>query len=397
MLSDAKLRKINGIPISKRIEIADTNGLSVRVTPNGVVIFQYRYRFAGTPRRMTLGTYGELTLKDARERVRDARKVLESGRDPIIARSMELTETQSSPSVSACIAAWLGSAPAKKLVKREFITKALERHIIPYVGEMIVKDMTIAHWLPVFKRMRENGAETFAGMLLSRQKQIFSYCVRIGMINVNPLTELRAKDVGTPVVNRKRYFDDNEIGLFWQAIDKSSIAFQNKLMLKLLLLTGCRGVEIRKATKSEFDLFNRTWRVPIEHSKTKEPFARGLSKDAAAIFSEAFNLYPNLKQVFPPASVQEDRAMAASVLLNLARLVRNHMGIHDWAIHDLRRTVKTKMSELGVMPHVSEKVLGHKLGGVLAVYDQHAYLKEQQDACDLWASHIHVCFKSTKP
>lgn len=55
------------------------------------------------------------------------------------------------------------------------------------------------------------------------------------------------------------------------------------------------------------------------------------------------------------------------------------------------------MSELGVLPHVSEKVLGHKLGGVLAVYDQHAYLKEQQEAVDLLVAHIYSCVESINP
>lgn len=109
------------------------------------------------------------------------------------------------------------------------------------------------------------------------------------------------------------------------------------------------------------------------------------------------SLYPNISQLFPPAIVQGDRPMSAGVLLNMAGQLRNEMGVHDWAMHDLRRTAKTKMSELGIEPHVSEKVLGHKLGGVLAVYDQHSYLKEQQNALDIWAAHVASCVSSMRP
>ena len=89
--------------------------------------------------------------------------------------------------------------------------------------------------------------------------------------------------------------------------------------------------------------------------------------------------------------------MAASVILNLAIQLRADMTIEHWSIHDLRRTAKTKMAELGIPPHISEKVLGHKLGGVLAIYDQHSYVREQQEALDILATHIQSCVDSTNP
>lgn len=245
--------------------------------------------------------------------------------------------------------------------------------------------------------MRTSGAETFAGIMLSKLKQVFSYCLRTEKIHLNPISALRISDVGKPVGVVKRYFSDDEIGAFWLALEGSRIVHQNKIFIKLLLLTGCRGVELRKAKKGEFDVKNRTWRVPAENSKTRQPFVRGLSEDAAKLIEEAMSLYPNISQLFPPAIVQGDRPMSAGVLLNMAEQLRNEMGIHDWAMHDLRRTAKTKMSELGIEPHVSEKVLGHKLGGVLAVYDQHSYLKEQQNALDIWASHVASCVSSMRP
>lgn len=397
MLSDAKLRKINGKPVPKRFELSDANGLSVRVTPTGVIAFQYRYKIDGKPRRMTLGQYDELTLKEARELVAEYRKLVSVGRDPITVRDMQIESNIKAATVEDCINAWLNSAAASHLVKRDHWERALKRHVLPLVGSMTVDDMAISHWQPVFKRMRDNDAETFAGEMLSRLKTIFSYCIRIEMIKRNPVADLRIIDVGKPAKSGKRNLNDKEIGAFWHAVTDSTITIQNQLMLKLLLLTGCRGVEIRLAKKSEFDLEGRVWRVPDENSKTREPFERGLSAKAVELLKEAFALYKDFSQVFPPAAKKEDRPMAAGVLLNLAKQLREDMDIEHWAIHDLRRTAKTKMSELGVLPHVSEKVLGHKLGGVLAVYDQHSYLKEQQEALNLLAAHIQSCVDSTKP
>lgn len=397
MLTDAKLRKLNGKPIPKLIEMPDGGGLSIRITPLGLIVFQYRYRYAGKARRMTLGSYDEISLKEARDMVQEAKRVLAEGKDPITVKSMTLEEIAGAASVKDCLSYWTASAQAQRLVKLQYWERAFERHVIPYVGDMIVDEMQISHWQPVFKRMRTNGAETFAGIMLSKLKQVFSYCLRTEKIRVNPIAALRISDVGKPVGVVKRYFSDDEIGTFWLALEGSRIVHQNKIFIKLLLLTGCRGVELRKAKKGEFDVKNRTWRVPAENSKTRQPFVRGLSGDAAKLIEEAMSLYPNISQLFPPAIVQGDRPMSAGVLLNMAEQLRNEMGVHDWAMHDLRRTAKTKMSELGIEPHVSEKVLGHKLGGVLAVYDQHSYLKEQQNALDIWAAHVASCVSSMRP
>ncbi|MFS7190998.1 tyrosine-type recombinase/integrase [Serratia proteamaculans] len=397
VLTDAKLRKLNGKPIPKLIEMPDGGGLSIRVTPLGLIVFQYRYRYAGKARRMTLGSYDDISLKEARDMVQEAKRVLTEGKDPITVKSMTLESIAGAASVKDCLSHWTASAQAQRLVKLQYWERAFERHITPYVGDMIVDEMQISHWQPVFKRMRTGGAETFSGIMLSKLKQVFSYCLRTEKIHVNPISALRVSDVGKPVGVVKRYFSDDEIGTFWLALEGSRIVHQNKIFIKLLLLTGCRGVELRKAKKGEFDVKNRTWRVPAENSKTRQPFVRGLSENAVKLIKEAMSLYPNISQLFPPAIVQGDRPMSAGVLLNMAEQLRNEMGVHDWAMHDLRRTAKTKMSELGIEPHVSEKVLGHKLGGVLAVYDQHSYLKEQQNALDKWAVHVASCVSSMRP
>ncbi|MGY6029884.1 tyrosine-type recombinase/integrase [Phytobacter sp. AG2a] len=397
MLTDAKLRKIKGKPCEKRYELSDANGLSVRVTPAGMIVFQFRYQFNGKPRRMTLGQYDDLSLKEAREAAAEARKILGTGKDPITFREMHLDQQRTSPTVEACVNAWLDSAPAKRLVKHDHWKRALERHVVSQVGSMVVEDMVVSHWQPVFARMRENGAETFAGEVLSRMKTIFSYCIRAGLIRSNPVADLRVMDVGKPVKTGKRVFNDKEIGAFWLAVEASTITEQNKLMLKLLLLTACRGVEMRLAKKDEFDLDSGVWNVPETSSKTREPFVRGLSQEAVELLKKAFALYPDFRQVFPPAAKKEDRPMAAGVLLNLAAQLREDLDIPHWSIHDLRRTAKTKMSELRILPHVSEKVLGHKLAGVLAVYDQHDYLREQQEAVEKLAAHIHSCVGSISP
>ncbi|MGL5292776.1 MAG: tyrosine-type recombinase/integrase, partial [Aeromonas sp.] len=286
--------------------------------------------------------------------------------------------------------AWLDSPRAKRLVKIAQWRRLFDLHIAPVVGAFVVDEMTTQHWDQVFAPMQDT-ASTQAGILLGKIKEVLDYAQRRNMIKTNPLTGWRVKDVGTPIKSRSRYLADDEIGRFWIAVDRTNMTDVHKILMKLILLTGCRGVELRIAKKADFDLDRGVWRVSDDDSKTGVGFARGLSKQACTLLVDAFAYFPTHLYVFPPARSLDDRPMAASVLLSLAKQVGKVMGKDDWGNHDLRRTVKTVMSRIGVQPHVSEKVLGHRLAGILAVYDQHDYIDEQRSALDLWADHVAQC------
>lgn len=389
-LSDAKLRKIAGKPYDGPTELPDGQGLSARISPSGHISFQYRYRHGQRARRMSLGAYGDVSLKEARERHAEARRILQTGSDPATVRMMEIRDRHAAVTVSDCLNAWLESPQAIRLVKLNQWRRLFDLHVVPVVGQFVVDEMTSQHWDKVFAPMQED-ASTQAGILLGKLKEVLDYAQRRSMISSNILSSWKVKDVGTPIKSRSRYLNDEEIGQFWQAVDTTDMTDAHKIMMKLILLTGCRGVEIRIAKKADFDLAKGLWRVSDDDSKTGIGFVRGLSQQACDLLAKAFAFFPDHVYVFPPARSLDDRPMAASVLLSLAKQVGKVMGVNDWGNHDLRRTMKTVMSRIGVHPHVSEKVLGHRLAGILAVYDQHDYLDEQRAALEQWAAHIAQC------
>ncbi|KHN61397.1 tyrosine-type recombinase/integrase [Aeromonas hydrophila] len=392
-LSDVKLRKIAGKAYEGPAELPDGKGLSARISPTGHISFQYRYRHGQRARRMSLGSYGDITLKEARELHTEARRILQTGSDPATARLMEIQERRVAVTVNDCLNAWLSSQQAVRLVHFKQWRRQFEMYVIPTVGQFIVDEMTTLHWDKVFTPMQES-ASTQAGILLGKLKEVLDYAQRRNMIKANMLATWKVKDVGTPIKSRSRYLDDEEIGQFWLAVDRTDMTDAHKILMKLILLTGCRGVEIRIAKKADIDLVKGQWIVADEDSKTGVGFLRGLSRQACELFAEVFAFFPEHTYVFPPARSLEDRPMSASVLLSLAKQVGKVMGSTEWGNHDLRRTMKTVMSRIGVHPHVSEKVLGHKLAGILAVYDQHDYADEQRDALERWTAHISQCVES---
>ena len=83
-----------------------------------------------------------------------------------------------------------------------------------------------------------------------------------------------------------------------------------------------------------------------------------------------------------------------------ARIAAASKPLVEWKPHDLRRTLATRMAELGVQPHIIEAVLnhvsGHK-GGVAGIYNRATYDKEKREALNLWAEHVMATVEGRTP
>ena len=112
-ISDTKLRSIHGKPYSGSPEITDSDGLGVRITPRGIINFQYRYRWQGKQHRIGIGKYPAVSLHDARNRVAELRLSLDKGIDPKAAAAHSKATTK--PTVADTgkknmVSHWFGSS-----------------------------------------------------------------------------------------------------------------------------------------------------------------------------------------------------------------------------------------------------------------------------------------------
>lgn len=146
-LSDTKLRSIHGKPYSGTPEVADTDGLGARISPKGVVTFQYRYRWAGKPQRLGLGRYPALSLKDARALTSELRLLYDGGTDP--RTYFEREKGQSVVTVKDCINYWQETYVDVALRPK---TKALyESTVIKHMKDAFpnqnINDITVRQWM----------------------------------------------------------------------------------------------------------------------------------------------------------------------------------------------------------------------------------------------------------
>jgi integrase len=260
--------------------------------------------------------------------------------------------------------------------------RLLEKDAIPAWGKRRVDSIkrrdivllldTIEKRAPI-TRNRVHGA-------LSR---LFNFAAERGVIDDSPCTRIRK----LAEKGRERTLNDEEIRALWDALDLDNMTMDayrlTKLALKMILLTGQRPGEITGMAWHEIE--GETWNIPAERMKGKEPHSVPLTGLALEVLQEAAILSADSAYVFRSTHRQGDRPMSAHALSRAILTHWDKIGISEkFTPHDLRRTVRTRLAELEISDVVAERVLGHKLQGIMAVYNRHPYAAEKRLALEAW-------------
>lgn len=382
-ISDTKLRSIYGKPYSGPSEITDSDGLGIRITPKGVISFQFRFRWEGKQNRMGLGRYPALTLREARNIVADLRESADKGIDP---RSLTSNnKSQDKPTVKDCLDYWKENYVDVTL--REKTVALYKSTVIKQMRDAFsgipVEDIPVRMWVERFTE-EERINPRRARHLLIQLRSAIGWCMRRQFISTTELMLLQPKDIGVKPAVGETTLSYNQLAKIWMAIERSRGSTSNRLLHQLLMLYGARNSELRLAIKGEFDREEGLWVVPAEKSKTKKIIRRPIFSAADDLLKKAEMTYGNV--LFPGENLKTPITISGAN--KFLRRIKDSLGFGEFSSHDFRRTLATRLSEEGVAPHVIEKMLGHELGGVLSVYNKHDWIAEQKDAYDLYAEKI---------
>lgn len=400
-LSETWLKANHKKERSKPEEKTDRDGLSVRVSSKGKIVFQIRYRYDGKAARLDVGSYPLIGLKAARERAQEFRSKLEQGFDPRIVKRMEKQAIVQAESFSELFTQWYHSYCKKNKKGHEEIKRSFELYVIKEVGMLPAGAITLQQWLKVLEGLVADGKPSIADRILTNAKQILKWGVRREMVMRNVLSDINAKqDLQVTSGVTDRALTDEEICRVWRAVDLSRMAPKNKNFVKLCLFFGCRNGELRVSEKSHFDFDKRVWAVPPENhklgQKTGKPLLRPIIPEIEPILKDAIALSEG-KYLFNNAGTDEPMGRSAPLALpyNIMQWLRKNDGYEmaHWSIHDLRRTARTNFSTLAP-PHVAEIILGHKLPGEWQTYDRYDYLEEQAIAYKNWWDRLQYITKA---
>lgn len=369
-LADSWLRGINGKPYEGQSEVTDGDGLSVRISPKGLITFQVRHMRDGKQVRTSLGRYPSMTLKEARIRAAEIKEGLVS------------TSENDEPTPLVLFNEWF-----EKYVMREcregtqnnyrYTFSAAKNRLPDRPVDKITQDM----WLSYFDAISER-APGVARSVITGLKACFNWHIRRGRIKPPCMMSLRARDVGAPPKTGDRVLTIPEVAKIWKEIESSRASAANKIIHLLCLIYGCRLTEARTVRYCDLDWESMVWTVPAEISKTGRPIRRPITSIGEELFKRGI-MTSNSKIYLFPGQIEDTPVELHSCNRLISRL-RAKLGIPHWRIHDARRTLSTRLSEVGVMPHITEVMLGHTLIGVMAVYNKHDWLTDQAAGYEQW-------------
>lgn len=337
-----------------------------------------QYRSFGRTRRVLLGPAELLNVEQARAAAKKVLARVTLGHDPQaekIARRQKDTH-----SLKGIVADYLA-------FKQRTVRPRTYAEIVRYLTGNFFKPL---HNVPIDQITRKDVAARLTKITLengsitaSRARIALSgfyvWAMGQGLAEANPVIGTTRPLEGKP---RERVLDDGELAAIWKACDDDAFG----KVIRLLILTGARRAEVGGMRWSEIDLEKGTWSLPSERVKNGRAHTLPLTPLALSIIESV------------PRRVGRDHLFGTRSDGGLSHWhqkaeLDQRLTIKPWRVHDLRRTLATRLCDLGIAPHIVEQILNHQSGhrgGVAGIYNRSSYANEVKAALALWSDHIRT-------
>ena len=385
-LTDTAVR--NAKPGAKPVRLFDERGLYLEVSPTGGKWWRVKYRLDGKEKRLSLGIYPDVGLKDARDRRDAARKLLADGIDPSENRKAQKSARADRAANSFEVVAreWFAKFSATCATHHgDRIIRRFERDIFPWIGGRPISEVTAPELLTVVRRIESRGALETAHRALGNCGQVFRYAVATGRAERDPSGDLRG---ALPPVKGEHFAATTEpkrVAEILRAMDGYEGTLTVRCALRLAPLVFVRPGELRKAEWGDIDLDAAEWRYTV--TKTNTPHIVPLSRQAVEILRELQPLTGRGRYVFPGAR-SNGRPMSDNAILAAMR----RMGIakEEMSGHGFRAVARTILDEvLGVRPDYIEHQLAHAVRDPNGrAYNRTAHLPERHKMMQQWADYL---------
>jgi integrase len=387
-LSDIAIRKAK--PQEKSYKLADGGGMYLEISPQGGKWWRLKYRMDGKEKRISLGTYPETNLKEARDKRDEARKLLAANVDPSENRkAIKNTRLEQNANSFEIVAReWHLKNTAKWSASHtDKIIRRLTQNVFPYLGTRPIASITAPELLKILRRIEERGAIETAHRVQHNCSQVFRYAVATGRAARDPTQDLRGALAPVKAIHHAAITDPKMMGELLRAIDTYQGSLATQCALKLAPLVFVRPGELRAAEWAEIDLKKAEWNIPAERMKMREALLIPLSTQAVAILKEIQPLTGDSRYVFP-CSRTKARPMSNNAVL--AALRRMGFEKEEMSGHGFRAMARTILDEvLGVRPDYIEHQLGHAVRDPNGrAYNRTAHLSERKKMMQQWADYL---------
>lgn len=354
-LSHRLIEALEGATVAYRVPDTRSKGLALRVAPSGLKTWDlaFRVRGAGRVRRLSLGPFPAVSLEAARQRAFELSAAAQAGRDLLAEEKQKAEEKAARLSVSCLIDCYVTKRVCGRLRTAHEIETRLRRALRDHLS-VAAADLARRDVRELLDRVAERGASREAEKQRQLIGSMFRWAIGQDYVSADPTSGLAGYGMGQ---RRDRVLNDSEIFELWRWLEMLPRDYCDALRLQLCV--GARIGEIAGMRAEEVS-GDWVWTLPASRSKNKRLRRTPLVGMARHIVSERLAIYASGPLFFGEMGGGLTSQYIASMMVKRRRGV---MPISHFTSHDLRRTVATRLVEIGVPYEVSAAVLGHEVGG----------------------------------
>ena len=383
-------RIVNLKPGTQRRTVYDpvVAGMAIRVQPTGHKTFVFGARYPRTSHftRVELGQVGRLTLDDARAKARRWSAWIAAGVDPRDEEAKLYKAATEAAALAinnsfASVAETFLARHVKGQRKAAVVEREIRNELLPHWGARPITEITRRDVVDLIEKIVDRPAPAHARNILQHIKKLFVWAIQRDVYGLqsSPCDRVKPKElVGVKAV-RTRVLTDKELQALWAAAD--TLGYPCGPATKMLMLTGARLGEVMGTQWREFDDDAQLWTIPPQRFKMNAQHFVPVTDELSALL-ETIPHWTQGDHLFSSTSGAQPVRFNDRAIDKLREAVGAEL---PWSLHDIRRTVRTRLSALRVPDPVAEMIIGHSRKGMARVYDQHKYLDEMREACAAWA------------
>jgi integrase len=359
------------------------------------------YAFAGRRKTLSLGTYPEVSLSEARQRADEARRLVRHGSDPSDARKRSREAQRRQHTIEKMVEAGQPLPESFEAVAREWydkhkatwapshgdkVIRRLERDVFPWIGAKPVASIKPSELLQILKRVEQRGAIETTHRVQQNCGQVFRYAVASGLMESDPSRDLRGALPPWRPVHYPTLTDPRKVGQLLRDIDEYEGGFMTRCAMKLAPLLFVRPGELRRAEWSEINLEAKEWRIPASKMKARALHIVPLAPQAMAVLTELKPLTGSGKWVFPGVRTNGEPMSENTINAALRRMGYERRTL---TAHGFRGMASTMLHEFGWPSDVIERQLSHaERNTVKAAYNHAEHLPERRKMMIGWANYL---------
>ena len=364
------------------------DGLYLLVNPRGSKLWRFKYHFGGSEKLLTLGKYPDVTLKEAREKCGDARRLLAKAPPVDPSEQRQIEKAAQADSFKAVSSDWFEDKQSKNvLVTRERNQFILDR-LSERLGQESVSTITTLKMKSALLTIQKNNGVETARRAWGLAANVFGYAIAHGKANTDPTSGLKSVLKDQDVNHRPAITKPKEVGKLMRDIYAYDGMPEVTAALKMMALNFARPSEIRLGKWDEIDFEKNLWVIPASRMKMRRrnphEHLLPLSTQSVEILKELQKLTGGGEWVFP--TNRPGRPISENATNNALNRMGYAGDVHR--CHSFRVTGSTMLHEMSFPPEVIETQMAHARGSVSGIYNRSHLLPQRRELLQAWADYL---------